>query len=136
MTSYFHTPIPSSPKQKAKAATINSPLSDLDTAIAIQGGGAGAIGNYLKAHWLAAMQNMKTAPTYDAVVTDVIKTVTVYWPDSSEGVYTAVTIDGTHKEATEFTLTHVASGLTLTGSGLVRNGAGQITTPMTLTTAS
>ncbi len=33
MTSNYHTPIPSSPKQPANAATVNAPLSQLDTKI-------------------------------------------------------------------------------------------------------
>ena len=133
MTAYFHTAI--STGAAANAAVVNSPLGELDANIATQGGGANAIGNYLYAHFLDALSAMAGNPTYDVSYTDVIKTVNVAWPDSSTGVYTAVTIDATWLEPTEFTVTHVLSGLTLTGSGLVRNAAGQITTRMTLAVA-
>jgi hypothetical protein len=133
MTTDFHTPVTLG--AAANAATVNNPLAELDAAIGVQGGGADAQENYLLAHWPAALGNMTGAPTYDAVYTDVIETVNVDWPDGSAGVYTAVTIDATWEEPTEWTLTHVDSGLTLTASGLVRNAAGQITTQMTLSVA-
>lgn len=130
MTTNYHTPIPSSPKQAAYAATFNSVYSELDTAIGLAGGGANASDNYIYAAFQAALARMSGNPTYDAVYTDVIKTVNVTWPDGSAGVYTAVTINATWEEPTVWTLTHVDSGKTLTASGLVRNAAGQITTKM------
>ena len=133
MTTNYHTPIPSSPPQDADAATFNSVYSELDTALTLLGGGSSATDYFILAHFLGALANMRGNPTYDAVYTDVVETVNVYWPDLSEGTYTAVTIDGTWLEPTEWTLTHVASGKTLTSSGLVRNAAGQITTKPTLT---
>ena len=133
MSQDFHTPIVTG--ADANAAIVNSPLASLDAAIGKQGGGADALSNYLFAHWQDALGRMAGNPTYDVTYTDVIKTVNVTWPDGSAGVYTAVTIDATWLEPTAISLTHVDSGLTLTGSGLVRNANGQITTRMTLTVA-
>ena len=133
MTTNYHTPIPSSPPQNADAATFNSVYGELDQAVTLGGGGSNATDYYILGNFLDALSDFRGNPTYDVTYTDVIKTVAVYWPDLSEGTYTAVTIDGTWLEPTEWTLTHVASGKTLTSSGLVRNAAGQITTNPTLT---
>jgi hypothetical protein len=130
MTTNYHTPIPSSPKRPANAATFNLVFGELDAAIGLGGGGADASDEYLLAHFVAAMLQMTAAPTYDVTYTDVIKTVAVEWPDGSAGVFTATTINATWLEATAFALTHADSGKTLTGSGLVRNAAGQIATQM------
>ena len=135
MTTNYHTPIPSSPPQNADAATFNSVYGELDQAVTLGGGGSNATDYYILGNFLDALSDFRGNPTYDVTYTDVIKTVNVAWPDSSTGVYTAVTIDATWLEPTEFTVTHVLSGLTLTGSGLVRNAAGQITTRMTLAVA-
>lgn len=135
MTTNYHTAIISIPKQKANASTINSPLSELDTAIGLGGGGADATDAYILANFEAALAHMSSSPGYDVVYTDVIEVAAVIWPDGSAGVYTAVTIDATWLEPTEWTLTHADSGKTLTASGLVRNAAGQITTEMGYTIA-
>ena len=133
MTTDFHTAIGTG--AAANAATFNTPLGALDAAIGTQGGGANAEDHYLFAHFVDALSRMSGNPTYDGTYTDVISTVNVTWPDGSAGVYTATTIDATWLEPTAFTLTHVDSGLTLTGTGLVRNAAGQITTRMSLSVA-
>jgi len=133
VTTVYHTPIPSSPKQPANAATFNAPLGELDAAIGLAGGGADASDAYLLDNFLAAYLHPSAAPTYDVTYTDVVKTVAVLWPDGSAGVYTAVTIDATWLEPTQWTITHADSGKTLTASGLVRNASGQITTPYTYT---
>jgi hypothetical protein len=133
MTANYHTPKVAG--FAANASEINTPLGELDAAIGTQGGGADALSNYLFAHWQDALGRMTGNPTYDVTYTDVIKTVNVTWPDGSAGVYTATTIDGTWLEPTALSLTHVDSGLTLTGGGLVRNANGQITTRMTLSVA-
>ena len=133
MTVNYHTAI--STGAAANAAVVNSPLSQLDTYMGLMGGGGVAPDNFLYANFEAALSRMSGNPTYDAVYTDVIETVNVTWPDNSSGVYTAVTIDATWLEPTEWTLTHVLSSKTLTASGLVRNAAGQITTRMTLAVA-
>lgn len=135
MSPIYHTAIPSSPKQPGNAATVNTPLNQLDTYMGLMCGGGVAPDNFLYANWEAAVDRHSGNPTYDVTYTDVIKTVNIIWPDNSSGVYTAVTIDATWIEVTEFTVTHVLSGKTLTGSGLVRNAAGQITTRMTLSVA-
>ncbi len=66
---------------------------------------------------------------------DLIGSANVIWPDGSNGVYTAVTVNATWLEATHWTLTHVVLGLTLTFSGLVRDANGFITTPGTFVVA-
>jgi hypothetical protein len=130
MSTNFHTAILSSPKQPANASTVNSPLGELDAAIGLQGGGADATNNYIYAHFQDALARWSNDPSYHGVYTDVILAVNVIWPDGSGGLYTAVTVDGTWLEPTQWTLTHTDSGKTLTASGLVRNAAGQITTHM------
>ena len=133
MTTDYHVAIATG--AAANAATFNTPLSALDTAIGNLGGGADATSDYIYAAWPAALSRFAGAPTYDVTYTDVVASASIFWPDGSAGTYTATTIDATWLEATAFTLTHTDSGLTLTGTGMVRNAAGQITTRMLLSVA-
>ncbi|MBE2197478.1 MAG: hypothetical protein IAE79_02635 [Anaerolinea sp.] len=130
MTTDFHTPI--SFEADADSSVVNAPLADLDAAIGLQGGGASAKSAYLLANYVAAMNRLSGAPTPHGTYPDVIGSASVIWPDGSAGTYTAVTVNGTWLEATNWTLTHTSSGKTLTFSGLVRNSSGFITTPGTL----
>ena len=133
MTTQFHDVIATG--AAANASVFNAPLSQLDTAIGNLGGGADATSDYIYATWPAALSRFAGVPTYDGPYTDVVSTLAIVWPDGSAGTYTATAIDSVWLEATAFTLTHADSGLTLTGTGLVRNAAGQITTKMTLSVA-
>lgn len=59
----------------------------------------------------------------DGVLTD----ANVNWPDGSAGVFETVSIDPDHLVPSEFTITHVNSGLTVVQGEIVRNDDGNIT---------
>ncbi len=90
---------------------------------------------YILGNWAAALERLNGAPTPHGTYPDLIGSANVIWPDGSNGVYTAVTVNATWLEATHWTLTHVVLGLTLTFSGLVRDANGFITTPGTFVVA-
>lgn len=142
MSTNYHTAIPASPKQAANAATFNSPLGELDAALTTTNGsvtalaGGATITNPVLREWaIAESWRYNGAPTYHSTHTDVVASCNIVWPDTSAGVYTAVTIDSVWLEPTEYTLTHTASSKTVTFSGLVRNSDGQITTQYSVAVA-
>ena len=129
MTTAYHTAI--SNGAVANASTVNTPLSALDTAIGLAGGGSGATEAYLLANFDAALSRPTSTPTYHGTYTNVIASMPVLWPDGSVGAYTATVINSTWEEATTWTLTHVDSSKTLRSQGLARDSNGLITTQPT-----
>lgn len=130
MTTYYHTAI--AYNADADSAVVNAPMGQLDSAIAVQGGGANARTNYLLSFWQEALQRLSGAPTPHGTYSDLIGSANVVWPDGSNGVYTVTAVDANWITPTGWTLTHVLSGYTLTFSGLVLNSStGFITTPGT-----
>lgn len=69
-----------------------------------------------------------------AVYSDgVVQTANVVWPDGSAGVFTTTTHNTTHGMIDAYTVTHVASGRTVTQPAVTRDAAGNITTSPALT---
>ena len=131
----------------ANAATVNGPLGQLDTAI----GTLGSLTTTDKTSLVAAMNELRaaalgagasitaiqliawaegeayemTAITYN---TDLIPTTaTLKWPDASAGTYTATTINTTFGTVDAYTLTHTASGYTVTQAAVTRDNDGNVT---------
>lgn len=70
------------------------------------------------------------APTYGTGANaGVIVGATIVWPDSSGGVLAVSVVDPVWLVWTSYTITHVASGKTVTVTGLVMDSDGEITTP-------
>lgn len=66
---------------------------------------------------------------------DVITSATVKWPDGSAGTFTATTINSTSHLIDAFTVTHTASGKTVTQAAVTRNADGFPTAYPALTVA-
>lgn len=130
MTTNYHTAIPSSPKQAAGAATFNSRLSDLDTAIGLGGGGADATATVLKA-WVESGAYQMTIITPDS--DKVISSATVKWPDGSSGTFTRTSKNATWVAVDAYTITHVDSGQIVTQPAVTRDSSGTITNKPELT---
>lgn len=141
----------------ANAATVNSPLSQLDTAIGtlaslpttaktslvasiaelyatVITGGANITAAQLK-EWTEAGAYEITAVTYSTTYLSVVSTATVKWPDGSAGTFTATTINATFEAIDAYTISHTASGLTVTQAAVTRNTDGSVTTKPVLTVA-
>ena len=141
----------------ANAATINSPLGELDTAIGTLAslpttvktslvaavaelyaktitGGASVTAAQLK-EWTEAGAYEITAVTYSTTYLSVVATATVKWPDGSAGTLTATTINATYEAIDAYTISHTASGLTVTQAAVTRNADGNVITKPVLTAA-
>lgn len=77
--------------------------------------------------WTASGAYQKTAITYNATYPTVINSATVVWPDGSAGVLTITTFDATYLIETAYTITHTASGKTITQEAVTLNTNGYIT---------
>lgn len=155
MTTHNHTAI--STGAAANASTINTPLGTLDAAIgqlstltttaktsavaAIneinaayvgQLGGAAATDQLLK-EWVQGDDYELTAVTYDS--DGVPTTATVKWPDGSAGTFTVTTKNSTWLAVDAYTISHTASGKTVTQAAATRDGNGQVTVKPALTVA-
>lgn len=128
MTTNYHTDI--STGAAANAATINSPLGQIDAAVTNLHGGAGITDDLLKA-WAEGECYELTAATLDS--DDVISSGTVKWPDGSAGVFTRTTKNTTWLAVDAYTITHTASSQTVTQAAVTRNSNGNITTKPALT---
>ena len=64
-----------------------------------------------------------------------VTTMTVKWPDGSDGIYTATDYNATHEVYDGYTITHVTGGLTVTQSAVTRNADGAIINKPALTVA-
>lgn len=130
MSANYHTAIATG--AAANASTINTPLSALDAAIMVQGGGASASNAALKA-WAEAGAYELTAITYD---TDgVVTTATVKWPDGSAGIFTTTAKNSTWLAVDAYTISHADSGKTVTQAAVTRDGNGAVTVKPALTVA-
>lgn len=99
---------------------INVHGSDLDT--------------HLK-QWTESGAYEMTAITYNGTYPTVISSATVKWPDGSAGVLTVTAQDTTHLVETAYTITHTASGKTVTQAAVTLNANGDITVKPALTVA-
>ena len=102
---------------------------------AAAGGGATATDALLKA-WTESGAYELTAITYDGTHTSAISTATAKWPDGSAGVFTATAIHVTWGKVDAYTLTHVASGKTVTQATVTRDTNGNVTVKPALTVAA
>lgn len=155
MTTHNHTAIATG--AAANASTINSPLGALDAAIgnlttltttaktstvaalnelaadvAALSGGANVSDQTLK-EWVTGEDYEMTAITYDA--DGVVTTATVKWPDGSAGTFTTTTKNSTWLAVDAFTISHTASGKTVTQAAVTRDSNGLVTTKPALTVA-
>lgn len=64
-----------------------------------------------------------------------VTSMTIRWPDGSGGTYTATDYNATHEVYDGFTITHTASGQTVTQAAVTRNTDGAIVTKPYLTIA-
>jgi hypothetical protein len=134
MTTNYHIPITTG--AAANASIVNSPLSDLDTALTAEinarQGGAAVEDQVLK-QWTEAEAYEMTSITCDA--DGIILSATVKWPDGSGGTFTRTTKNATWLAIDAYTITHTASSSTITQTTVTRNASGQITAKPALTVA-
>lgn len=81
--------------------------------------------------WAAGESYILTSATRDA--DDVITSATVRWPDGSAGVFTATAIDDEFSAINAYTVTHAASGKTVTQPAVTRNSSGAVTAQPNIT---
>lgn len=134
----------------ANAATVNNPLGELDAAI----GTLALLTTTDKTDLVSAVNEVIekvitfgadiTQPTlrawtegesyelinlvYDTTYTNTLSAATVAWPDGSTGDFAATTINATYEAIDAYTITHDASGLTVTQPAVTRNTDGAVTT--------
>lgn len=155
MSTHNHTAIANG--AAANAATINTPLGTIDAAIgnltaltttaktsavaalneidadvAALAGGATVTDARLK-EWVSGEDYELTAVTYDA--DGVPTTATVKWPDASAGTFTTTTKNSTWLAVDAYTISHTASGKTVTQTAVTRDSNGQVTVKPALTVA-
>jgi len=155
MSTHNHTAITTG--AAANASTINTPLGTLDAAIgdldaltttaktsavaalneidaemATLAGGATVTDARLK-EWVSGEDYELTAITYDA--DGVVTTATVKWPDGSAGTFTTTTKNSTWLAVDAYTISHTASGKTVTQAAVTRDGSGLVTVKPALTVA-
>jgi len=130
MTSNYHTPI--TVGAEAKAATINDPLSELDTAIGLAGGGANVTRNVLFA-WVesGAYELKEITRDSDGVITS----ATVKWPDGTSGVFTTTAKNATWLAIDAYQVTHPESGKTVMQAAVTRDADGNVIIKPVLTIA-
>jgi hypothetical protein len=83
--------------------------------------------------WASAESYELTAATVD--VNNVVTVATVKWPDGSAGVFAVTTQNTTWLAIDAYTITHVASGKTVTQAAVTRNSTGAVTAKPALTVA-
>jgi hypothetical protein len=76
-----------------------------------------------------------TAITYDGTHSTLIASAVVKWPDGSAGVLTVTAHDNTAVKETAYTITHTASGKTVTQAAVTLNADGNVTVKPALTVA-
>lgn len=128
MTTTYHTAI--STGAPVNSSVVNSPLGQLDAAIVALHGGASVPDDTLKA-WAEGENYEVTAATYDA--DNVVTTATVKWPDGSAGTFTTTTKNATWLAVDAYTISHTASGKTVTQAAVTRDASGNITAKPALT---
>lgn len=115
------------------AAASAASASDSATGMAGLLGGAAVSAQQLK-DWTEAESYELTAVTYDSA-TLLPTTATVKWPDGSAGTFTPTAVNSTFNAIDAFTISHTASGKTVTQAAVTRNSNGQVTTKPALTVA-
>ena len=116
-------------------AAINEVDANADAAAASVGGvlgGASATAQTLKG-WTEAGAYELTAVTVDS--DNVPTTATAKWPDGSAGTFTTTTKNSTWLAVDAYTVSHTASGQTVTQTAVTRNSNGTVTTKPALTVA-
>ncbi len=81
--------------------------------------------------WAAAEAYPSFTPSRDS--DGVITTATLTWPDGSAGVFTTVVKNATFLVIDSFTVTHTASGRTITQPTMTRDSNGNVTVRPALT---
>lgn len=97
-------------------------------------GGSGITSSTLVA-WVAGENYEFTFVTYDSVYPTVIASATVKWGDGSTGIYTTTAINATFELVDAFTITHTASGKTVTQAAVTRNADGLVILKPAMTVA-
>lgn len=142
MSTTYHAAIANT-KVAANADTFNVPLGALDAQLVVLtnalAGGAAATAVQILA-WAAAeaYQVVESPLIYDATYPDLLSndaTNTITWPDGSTGELAVTAYDTTWIAVKSFTLTHAASGKTVTQSAIMRDATGNVTIKPALTIA-
>ena len=97
-------------------------------------GGATVLSAQLVA-WAESSAYQMATITYDATYTQTVASAAVTWPDGSGGTFTATTINATYESIDAYTITHTASGKTVTQTAITRNSDGLVTNKPSLTVA-
>lgn len=74
-----------------------------------------------------------TSVVYSSSYPTVIASATIKWPDASAGTFTTTTINATYSAIDAYTITHTASGKTVTQAAITRNTSGAVVTKPALT---
>lgn len=100
---------------------------------AVEGAIAGGVNvtDSLLKDWTEAEAYEATSITRDAA--GVPTSATVKWPDGSAGTFTATTINSVWNAVDAYTITHDASGKTVTQAAVTRDGSGAVTVKPALT---
>lgn len=120
----------------ASAASVSSAVSThalLTTGV--HGVGGATVSNQVLIAWTEGVAYEATAITYNGTYTTLISSATVKWPDTSAGTLTVTAIDTTLLRETAYTITHAASGKTVTQAAVTLNANGDIVTKPALTVA-
>ena len=108
--------------------------ADIRALIAALAGGS-TIPDWRLIEWTESKAYQMLVVTYDVTYPSVIASATVQWPDGSSGVLTITSFDAAKLVELGFTLTHVASGKTVTQAAVTLNAYGFVITKPALTVA-
>jgi hypothetical protein len=121
----------SNPHNTTKAQVGLGNVPNLDTTNAIRNlGGENTLDQTL-AEWTEGIAYQLLSITRDS--NGIITGATIKWPDGSSGVFTSTIIDSSFYAINAYTITHVASGKTITQPGVTRDTLGNIITKPDLT---
>jgi hypothetical protein len=115
----------------AKTSAVAA-LNEIDAALTANVGGAVASDQVLR-EWAGGEDYELTAVTYDS--DGVVTTATAKWPDGSAGTFTTTTKNLTWLAVDAYTISHTASGKTVTQAAVTRDGNGLVTVKPALTVA-
>lgn len=93
--------------------------------------GGSAVSPQTLVAWTEAEAYEPTSVTRDS--NGIATSAVVKWPDGSEGAFTATTINATHFAIDAYTITHTASGKTVTQATVTRDNSGAVTAKPALT---
>ena len=111
---------------------VNANEAFLDGVAAGLAGGATVSDQTLR-EWAEAGAYEATAVTFDS--DQVVTTATVAWPDGSAGTFTTTTKSAAWLAVDAYTVSHAASGKTVTQSSVTRDTDGNVTTKPALSVA-